>query len=257
LRILAYIFILIVGLFSGNHKSTLVRYLTPTIFSPKDTYGRNPISTYHHNTKDGSMNRIPSPYQPYIGRAENSEPVDSVLYFCDSLFTDLALDFKEISLGEYNDYVKRYRSSCSIDSNGFLNDKGLILDHSCEDICESYFIDENRSIKLLLPSSYDQGIMALKTSPSCNQFIVYSSYDGADYVNFCSHRAELYGFTLGPEQGIQAIKPAFKLLIKEWSIEEVVWINEKEIVLKAYKESRNLANQNKLNYTYLTSTIAS
>jgi hypothetical protein len=180
---------------------------------------------------------------------------DSLIYFYDNLFNNLNSELKVISDSKFKDFQKAYKATCELDKSGFVNGKGLILDHYCKDICETYLIDKKEKIKLVLPSDYDQGIIGLIISPSCNQFIVYSSYDGPDYTNFYGHRAEVFGFTITQGQGIQTIKPSFKFHTKDWSIEEVIWVSDNEIAFKTYDESRSLANQDNLNYKYFKSKI--
>lgn len=175
---------------------------------------------------------------------------DSVVYFSDSEFVDLEFGLNEISKIDYQNAQKNYKTSCAKDTNGFVKGKGLIIGHYCEEVCDTYLIDKKTKIKLLLPSSYDQGIMGLLISPKCNQFIVFSSYDGSDYTDFYDFRAEIFGFTITKEQGLQAVKPAFMMSTKDWSMEEVIWISENEIAIKAYKENRNLSNEDCLDYTY-------
>lgn len=173
----------------------------------------------------------------------------------DSIFYDLRFDAKEISKGKYKDYEKKLIRTCSIDTNGFVKGRGLILDRFCKDICELYLIDEKKKMKLMLPSNFDGGIKGLVVSPDCNQFFVYSSYDSADYTKYYENRAEVYGFAITQVQGIQTIKPTFKFYTKDWSIENVIWISNNEIALKVYEESRSAENQDKLDYKYFKSSI--
>lgn len=175
---------------------------------------------------------------------------DSVVYFSDSMFVDLEFGLNEISKSDYQNAQKNYKTSCAKDTNGFVKGKGLILGHYCEEVCDTYLIDKKTKIKLLLPSSYDQGIMGLLISPKCNQFIVFSSCDGSDYTDFYDFRAEIFGFTITKEQGLQAVKPAFMMSTKDWSMEKVIWISENEIAIKAYNEDRNLSNEDCLDYKY-------
>jgi len=182
--------------------------------------------------------------------AEDNVAKDSTVYLSDSLFTNLKTELNEISNSQFAGYKKNHLTSCSIDTNGFVKGKGLILSHYCNEICESFLIDKKEGIKLVMPSSYDQGIVGLDISPSCNQFIVYSSYDGIDYTKYYEDRAEVFGFTISQGQGIKIIKPSFKFYTKDWSIEDAIWANDNEIALKTYGESRSSANQDSLNYKY-------
>lgn len=180
---------------------------------------------------------------------------DSVIYFDGNLYKDLDSELKEISNNKFKDYKKTYKTTCELDKNGFVSGKGLILDRYCKDICETYLIDKKKKNKLVLPADYDQGIIGLIISPSCNQFIVYSSYDGPDYSSYYEDRAEVFGFTISQGQGLKIIKPSFKFYTKDWSIEEVIWISENEIAFKTYEENRNAGNQDNLKYKYFKTSL--
>jgi len=199
---------------------------------------------------------LPQENEPLNNNPNIESSKDSLVFFSDSLFRNLDSKLKVISKNTFQGYEKNYRPTCSLDSNGFMKDKGLVLGNYCKDICESYLLDKKERIKLILPSDYDQGIIGLDLSPSCNQFIVYSSYDRPNYKDYYEYRAEVFGFTISQGQGLQTIKPAFKFYTKDWSIEEVIWISDSEIALKTYQENRTTTNQNNLNYKYFkTSTI--
>lgn len=93
----------------------------------------------------------------------------------------------------------------------------------------------------MIPSDYDQGILGLHMSPSCNQFLVYSSYDGPDYENYYEYRAEIIGFKITGAQGFKAIQPSFSYHTKNWSIEDVTWITDNTIAIKTYEGARSEA----------------
>jgi len=179
---------------------------------------------------------------------------DSVVFFSDSLFANSELELKEISKNIFQGFEKNYKPACDLDSNGFIKGKGLILSHYCKDICESYLTDKKQGIKMVLPSNYDAGIMGLLFSPSCNQFIVYSSYDGPDYTNYYDYRAEIIGFTVTEGQGVDAIKPSFKHYTKNWSIADVTWIDENALALKLYDGERT-GNGENLKYRYFKTNL--
>lgn len=56
-------------------------------------------------------------------------------------------------------------------------------------------------------------------------------------------------------QGIQMIIPTFKFYIKDWSIEEVIWISDNEIAFETYEERRSTENENKLKYNYYKTKV--
>ncbi|MES2679414.1 MAG: hypothetical protein V4635_05990 [Bacteroidota bacterium] len=198
----------------------------------------SPNDTLQGNAQQKTLIVLSSEKQPNISSKENSESKDSLIYFNDSHFADLGLVFKEISISQYKDCEKKNKRTCSIDTNGFVKGKGLILGHFCKDICESYLIDKKERIKLVLPCNYDQGIIGLEISPSCNQFIVYSSYDRPDYTEYYDYRAEIFGFTITQGQGFKIIKPSFKYYTKDWSIDKITWIDENTLALKLYDGER-------------------
>ncbi len=186
--------------------------------------------------------------QVYRSNKEMSATQDSSIYLYDSLFAELNSELKEIPTSKFIEFEKKYKTSCTKDTTGFIKDKGLIIEHACDEVCVSYLTDIKEKIKLILPSAYDRGIIDLVISPDCKRFIVYSSYDGPDYTNYYEYRAEIFGFTISPGQGIKTIQPAFKFFTKDWSIEKVTWISNAEIGLKTYEEARNLKNEKELVY---------
>lgn len=179
---------------------------------------------------------------------------DSTVYFSDTLFKNLELEFTEISRNIFQGNLKNYKPACDLDSNGFIKEKGLIYRHTCKDICEDYLIDRKEGVKLVLPSDYDAGITGLLFSPSCNQFIVYSSYDSPDYSEYYEHRAELFGFTITQGQGFKTIKPSFKYYTKDWSVDNVTWTDEHTLALKLYDGQRTESGVN-LGYSYFKANL--
>ena len=187
--------------------------------------------------------------QSRITNPEIETSKDSVDLISDSLFANLEFELKEISKYIFQGFEKNYKPTCALDSNGFIKGKELILSHYCKDICESYLTDKKNGLKIVLPSTYDAGIMGLLFSPSCNQFIVYSSYEGPDYINYYEYRAEIIGFTINQGQGLDAIKQSFVYNIKDWSIDNVTWIDENALALKLYDGERT-GNKENLIYRY-------
>jgi hypothetical protein len=179
---------------------------------------------------------------------EMSMTQDSAIYLYDSLFADLNGELREIPISKFIEYEKKYKTGCTKDSTGFIKGKGLIIEHSCNEVCVSYLTDLKEKIKLILPSTYDQGIIDLVISPDCKRFLVYSSYDGPDYSDYYEYRAEIFGFTIASGQGIKTIQPAFKFFTKDWPIEKITWISNTEIGLKTYEEARNLKSEERLVY---------
>ena len=181
---------------------------------------------------------------------------DSLLLFEDSLYRKLDLELNEITELEYKRFEKIYKLNCSVDTGGFISGYGLSVKSACDEICETYLIESKSRNKILLPSSYDGGIAGLTFSPSCNQFIVFSSYDGPDYVEYYSDRAEIFGFKVTTDKGLKAVKPAFIYFSKDWSLENLVWINDSTIALKTYAENRSAKNQDHLHYMFFKADLS-
>jgi hypothetical protein len=170
-----------------------------------------------------------------------SEEVDSTTYNeadlipQDSLFKPLELELKEIKEKEFNQFKNAYATNCRIDSSGFISGYGLTVDTSCHEICLTDLVDSTGKM-MQLPSDYDQGILGLIFSPSCNQFIIYSGYDAPDYDKYYQYRSEIIGFNIANGKGLEAIKPSFKYYTTDWSIEDITWVDDKTIALKVYEE---------------------
>lgn len=163
---------------------------------------------------------------------------DSLVFLEDTLFVDLELVFNEISKNEFQLYKRKYQIQCVLDSGHFISGSGLYVSHHCKEICETYLAERTTNRKMLMPSSYDAGVLTMFLSPTCHQLIICSSYDGPDYGNYYEHRAEIFVFTIKSGIGLQGIKPAFKYYSKDWSIEDLTCVNEKTIALKIYDETR-------------------
>lgn len=178
--------------------------------------------------------------------AQNIDTIIDSLIVTDSIEEDLIIpdtinkkdDLKlaEIAAADFDKYNKAYESKCKIDENGFIPGYGLKIKTECEQICESYLIDIKARKKMFLPSSFDQGLIGMRFSPSCNQFYVFSSYDGPDYEDYYDYRAEIMIFSIVPSEGLQSIKLTLDKEFREWSIESVVWINDTILALKVYED---------------------
>jgi len=107
---------------------------------------------------------------------------------------------------------------------------------------------------MILPSNYDGGLGGLMLSPLCKQFITYSSYDGPDYAEYYSDRAEIIGYTLVNAKGLDAVKATFNFFTKDWSITKIVWVDEHTIVLKVYEGSHG-GDDSGVKYTYLKTIL--
>ena len=161
---------------------------------------------------------------------------DSLILFEDSLFVNIDSIFQEMSLSEFQGYKNNYKLSCEIDSGHFIKGSGLNVLHVCDEVCDTYLEEKSSNKILLMPSGYDAGILAMSLSQDCNKLLVCSSYDGPDYADYYEDRAVVIIFKISKEYGLKGIQPAFKFFTKDWSIADIVWVNNKTIALKIYEE---------------------
>lgn len=124
----------------------------------------------------------------------------------------------------------------------------------CHEICESFLLDHTNNKKMMIPSSYDQGVLGMSFSPSNKKWMVYSSYDGPDFDNYYYYRAEIFFYTIDLYQGIDGIHYYGAYLTKDWSISEVYWIDENAIALKMYQENR-WGDGSNVHYSYFTAKV--
>lgn len=225
----------------------------------------NNTTNDHSDTKSGdssgsNLQRVTSnslisiEKQSLITEKEHIAADDTEVYFSDSLFANLELNLKTISNNNYNYFEKKFETTCTLDTNGFIKGKGLVFSQYCKDICESYLIDKNAGVKLVLPSSYDGGIIGLLLSPSCNQFIVYSSYNRPDYTEYYDYRAEIFGFSITQGKGFKTIKPSLKYFTKDWSIDHLTWIDDNNLALRLYS-GESFGNREHLKYYYFQTSL--
>ena len=172
----------------------------------------------------------------------------------DSLFLKLDLELKEITEQEFNNYKRNYKPNCKIDSSGFISGKGLTLKTQCHEICMTSIYEINSDEHMILPCTYDQGILGLAFSNSCDQFITYSCYDSPDFDRFYEYRSELIGYKISKDQGLDCIKPYFEFSTKDWSIAELIWINNQRIAIKVYTEGIP-SKGNDFDFKYYTTEI--
>lgn len=179
---------------------------------------------------------------------------DSLIFYNDSLYSDLELNFTEISKNDFQSYKRKYKTECVLDSGQFIGGSDLYVSHDCNEVCETYLAERATNRKMFMPSNYDAGILTILLSPVCNQLIVCSSYDGPDYVNYYEDRAEIFVFNVTTGIGLKGIKPTFKYYTKDWSIEDLTWVNDKTIALKMYEGNRT-GDGSKVAYKYFKADL--
>lgn len=186
---------------------------------------------------------------------------DSIIFFEESLFADLELDFKEISEKDYIQFEKQYKTVCTLDSGdnirgSFIYGSGIYSDLECDGIsvCEKYLIEKATNKRLFLNTSFDRVVTGVFVGPSCDKMIFYSTYDGPDYNNYYDHRAEFFIMSVNTNNGLNGIKPFYKYYTNDWSIEDLCWVNDKSIALKIYEENR-WGDGSRVKYKYFKTDI--
>ena len=168
------------------------------------------------------------------------------------------LVFSKISKTAFDQYLlaqtKRTKQQNFIDSKGYIKTLDLNLTHYCKDICESFLVENKTSKKMTLPSNYDSGMLGMLFSPSEKQFIVFSSYDGPDYTDYYDYRSEIFAFNIIEGKGLEVIQLNWGYFEKDWSIEDLTWINEHTIALKIYRGSR-WGDGSQLHFEYFKTSI--
>jgi hypothetical protein len=160
---------------------------------------------------------------------------DTLLFYTDDLYSELALKFTAIQAREFEAYKRAYKTACILDAGQFIRGSALYVSQSCDEVCATYLCEKATNRKMLLPSNYDAGVLKLLLSPACKQLIVCSSYDGPDYADYYEDRAEIFVLDVTTGAGLKGIKPAFRYYTKDWSIADLTWVNDKTIALKIYE----------------------
>ncbi|MEO5910162.1 MAG: hypothetical protein ABIP95_04695 [Pelobium sp.] len=215
-----YVFTLLIGLWSCNNKihseSNGIDTLNNSSF--KENIKIDAVPKLHYGSKNPNVD-IYYNYDEYL-------PFDT--------FEKVQLKLNEIKENNFLGFLKNYKSNCMLDSKGFLHGKGFINYNYCDEVCTSYFVDEKKHEKYILPSNYDSGILGILFSPSCNKLVIYSSYDTPDYADYYTERANITCYSITTEQGLSAIKPLFKYDTKDWSIGNITWADDNTLALQLY-----------------------
>jgi len=171
----------------------------------------------------------------------------------DTLLADMEIEV--ISQNQFEQFKAGANGNTRIDTSGYIEFLDLWLVNDCFEICETYLQNSDSTERVFLPSHFDQGIIDLLFSPSGKKFIIYSSYDGPDYTNYCSYRAEILVYNIEAKNGLKGIKPTVKFITNEWSIDDLVWVSESVIALKTYKGIKSIAGVDS-GYEYIQANIA-
>jgi hypothetical protein len=139
---------------------------------------------------------------------------------------------------EYNLYQTQDYSS-SYNYIGFVPDiKSHLIGFCGGGTCANYLLDNEFDIKLKLNSNYDAGLIELKTSPNSKLIALLSSYDGSDFENYYEYRAIIEILEIRKDNSIKGIKHKYFLTSQEFSISEIVWIDNQTIAFKGYSSNR-------------------
>ena len=125
---------------------------------------------------------------------------------------------------------------------GYVPEINSHIISECKWVCVNYLLDNETDEKMMLPDTFDGGVSGLKISASQKQVLMYLSYDGANYADYYPHRAEIIFMQIGEGKGFHELTNPKICIITEWSIEEIVWIDEKSIALKVYDKHEEVSN---------------
>lgn len=186
-------------------------------------------------------------------KSKNLNKNDSIVEIDYDLFQELELDLKTMTKEQFESYLSplikdKYLNNCSLE--------GLKLQSmsDCDEICQIYLYEYETGKKMYLPEDYDAGILGARFSTHCKNLIIYSTYDGPDYHNYYENRAEFYVFNIFGNDGLGSIQPFVRFSMKDYSIDNLVWISDSEIGLKLYSQSSS-GNESEMKYEYFSAMI--
>tara|TARA_R110002049_G_scaffold199382_3_gene369498 strand:+ start:2951 stop:3529 length:579 start_codon:yes stop_codon:yes gene_type:complete len=173
----------------------------------------------------------------------------------DSLYIDL--NFKSISKVAFTDYllkdVKRVTNEKESDST-FFKKRGLTFIEYCDQICESGLKEDETGKELWIAGSFDLGALSISFSKDRTYLLVCSSYDGSDYDNYYDFRADINIYKVTNNKGLKGIQPYLIFQTKDYSIEDIVWVNKNTLAIKIYTEDRT-GNGENLKFKYLKTSF--
>lgn len=123
-----------------------------------------------------------------------------------------------------------------------------------EGTCQAYLLDNETDVKMAVPASFDAGVIDITASPSGSFVLVYSSYDGPDYKDYYSHRAEFIVYKMIKGKGLKGLTHYYTFETPNWSVKEIVWINNNAIALKIY-EGQSPGDNAEIGYSYIKTVI--
>jgi hypothetical protein len=108
-----------------------------------------------------------------------------------------------------------------------------------EGYCSAFLLDYKTDERFYLDAPFDAGIKGMQLSKNNTYLVVYSSYNGPDYVDYYSTRSSFTLYKINKNKGIKGMTVYYTFNSTEWSIEELIWINNNTLALKVYTEERN------------------
>lgn len=192
--------------------------------------------------------------------------------FPDTAFLRPEFEFSVISIAEFNRMRDRQAASVVEDTSVVPDGEGLFLVHTqnasyalrqtnayegsyqyvglvpelrahfisfCgEGMCEDFLLDTVSDTKMLLPAGFDAGLLGFQLSPGADYLLIYSSYDGPDYENYYYFRSTFSVYHIAKGKGLAGLEADIRFETGDWSIEEMVWMDDRSLGLKVYRGNR-------------------
>jgi hypothetical protein len=113
------------------------------------------------------------------------------------------------------------------------------ITHCGEGYCSAFLLDYKTDERFYLDAPFDAGIKGMQLSKNKTYLVVYSSYDGPDYDDYYATRSTFTFYKIKKNKGIKGMIVYYSFESTEWSIEELIWINNNTLALKVYTGERN------------------
>ena len=194
-----------------------------------------------------------------VSQEEEDDDSSPFHWLSDDLFKDMSINQKEISKSDFKKHVDNYKPSCAINKDHLIKGKGLEVYFDCDPpACLTGIVEEkNREGKrLMLATRFEDGEVMMRMSPSCNRFITFFSFlsffeSEPDLDNYGS---ELFTYKLTKDAGLKSIVPSLKHYIKDWLIDDLVWIDDNSVAVKTYTQ-KSYRESDFDEYTYFELTL--
>jgi len=142
------------------------------------------------------------------------------------------------SLATQNKYYKFIGDSFGVGVEyryiGYASEINSHIIKACKEVCSGCLLDNKTDEKIWLPDTFDGGVLGMEISASKTQLLMYLSHYGDDYAEIYSHRAEIIFMQIDEGKGFHKLTKPKICIITAFSIEEIIWIDNNSIALKAY-----------------------